>query len=295
MTQRTPARSQLEQHLNATGKHLPFLGLDHVGMPVNLAAAEDVALRRLTPQGAPRAVAEFDARVADLERRQTSITADLADLHARRAAAPAADSERLAAWQLNAQKGPRPEPQANAIDAEITQHQADLDGLTRAVEKVLADKASYVSKHRPRLMREADRAVTEAHTRLAALIDELAQTRTQLAEARQVATWAALYPDPAAGQTAQPELLAGGLRKPIQNTLGLTNQVPASAIIKALHADADWLKDAATAAQRAVLDPNHARDRAVWTDSDEGRQKAREDRQAAIDSYTREWGRPPSW
>ena len=52
-------------------------------------------------------------------------------------------------------------------------------------------------------MREADKATEEAHRCYQDAIAELEQARTELAENRQAALWARLFPDSLAKQRAQ--------------------------------------------------------------------------------------------
>jgi hypothetical protein len=290
--------AQRDRATTARNQQAPFAGVDIIGMPADLATAETNAFRRISPvRNRWPELAEIDARVADLEQRSASCSAELADLYDRRAAAPGADSDRMAAWQLDGQKGPRPVPQAESIDTEIVQRQADLDGIAVAIGQVLAEKAAYVEKHRARLVKEADKAVETAHTRQRELIEELARTREGLAELRQSALWAATFPDPAASQTAQPELLAGGLRKPVEDAIGITTQVNVARLWDALRADADLLKDAATPAQRALLEGRDGRKPAgtTWFDTEEGAAQRKQDQTAARERYEREWGQLPSW
>jgi hypothetical protein len=289
---------QRAQVATARNQQAPFAGVDITGMPADLATAETNAFRRISPiRNRWPKLAEIDARVADLEKRSTACSAEVADLYDRRAAAPAQDADRLAAWQIDGQKSPRPAPQAEAIDAEIVQRQADLDGIAVAIGQVLAEKAAFVEKHRARLVREADKAVETAHTRQRELIEELARTREGLCELRQSALWAGTFPDPAASQTPQHELLAGGLRKPVENTIGITSQVNVARLWDVLRADADLLKDAATPAQRAVMEGSDGAKPGgtTWFDTPEGENQRKRDRQAQREAYVREWGQLPSW
>jgi hypothetical protein len=129
------------------------------------------------------------------------------------------------------------------------------------------------------------------------LIEELALTREGLAELRSDAVWAATLPDPVASQTAQPELLAGGLRKPVESTIGVSTQVSVARLWDALRADADLLKDAATPAQRALLQGRDGRKPAAtaWFGTEEGAAQRKIDPKAARERYEREWGQLPSW
>jgi hypothetical protein len=162
---------------------------------------------------------------------------------------------------------------------------------------VLEEKASFVEKHRARLVKDADRAVTEAHARLHRLLDQLAAARDELVEHRHDAVWAALYPDGAAGvESPMHHILAGGLRRPIEQALGVTTQLQAGRVIDALKADADWLKDAATPEQRALLEgrnPKRPNSDATWAGTPEAIEQERAEKQAALARYREMWGRDP--
>lgn len=217
-------------------------------------------------------------------------------LNNRRASAPAADVDRLAAWRLDGEKGPRPEPTLDTIVEDIERKHADLDGLTRAVAIVLEDKARYVEKHRPRLVQEADRHVQAAHGRLGELVDQLQAARSDLAELRAASVWAAVYPSEAAMRTAPHTLLAGGQPKALSR-LGLTAQVNVDRLWEVLRADADWLRDVASPEQRAAMQSRTPRDQpdgAVWGDTPEGREGDRAEKKAALQRYREIWGREPA-
>jgi hypothetical protein len=165
------------------------------------------------------------------------------------------------------------------------------------VSVVLARKAAYVDKHRDRLVQDADRATAEAHTRLHALLDQVAQARDELLERRHDALWAALYPDANAGVEApHHNVLTGGLRRPVEQTLGVTIQLQASRVIDALKADADWLLHAATPEQRTLLegrDPNRRSGDATWAGTPEAIAQDRAEKQQALAHYREMWGRDP--
>ncbi len=63
-----------------------------------------------------------------------------------------------------------------------------------------------------------------------------------------------------------------------------------------LRKDAELLATAMTVEQRKLIEGDtKPKDGAVWAGSAEAREQSRRERQAAIEAYTREWGRPPSW
>ncbi len=94
------------------------------------------------------------------------------------------------------------------------------------------------------------------------------------------------------------DLLAGGLRKPLRDTLGLDTQVPIGRVLDALRVDADWLAHAASPEQAAVLYSGQAtpslEPTALWSGTPEGQAQERQEKQRAIQRYTELWGRPPA-
>lgn len=278
----------------------PFQGLDRTGMPPvqELGRLETNAFRRLSPRRNrwPELVA-IDERVADLERRQGEAGQRLRELCEQLANAPNVDAEQLATWELDGRKGPRPQSSRPAIEAQIDEAETEVDGLEIAVGRELAAKAAYVEKHRPRLVKDADKATAEAHERAIALVDELAAARTALVELRATAVWAALYPAEGATRGPREALIAGGMAKPTRETLGVDHEVEHGRTLAALRADADYWRTAATPEQRKLLggDAKPKDGAVVWVDTDEGREQSRRELQERRDRYEREWGKPPPW
>ncbi len=273
--------------------HDALVGRRAMGDP---EVAERITSRRLS-RGRWKDVGQFDARVADLEHRQREITDELAGLRERERLAPALDAERLAAWELDDRRGPRPEPELPAIREAIQRGQEDHAGLSRAIDRVLADKLAHVERHRRRLVDDAERDVEEAHARLTALFGELERARQDLADARQAALWANLFPDVTASASPNYAVLALGLRRPVEQALGIPTQLQAERVLMVLRADADALRTAATPAQRTQLEgakPRTPREVAMWADSDEARFAERQEKQAAIQRHIEMWGAPPA-
>ena len=106
-------------------------------------------------------------------------------------AALQADREALAEWQLTDGKKRRPEPSAPAIEREIEEKKADRDAAIAARDRVYEDKAAFVEKNRRRLIREADKATTEARTRCEQAIEAAENAHSDLVECRTAALWAA--------------------------------------------------------------------------------------------------------
>jgi len=258
--------------------------IDRAGLPADLVATEANVWKRLTA-GRNRwpEIAAFDERVAELEQRQAAVADELRELRDRELAAPATDAERLAAWHLEAEKGPRPEPELPAVKERIEQRQADWEAFTRATQQVLDEKAGFVAKHRGRLVTEADDQTAEAHRRYLDLIDQAAEARQDLFLKRRAAVWARLYPSQESAFDVA-DTFAGGRAKPLK-AMGVGALVAAERVLDALKADADWLREAATAEQRFAMEGRDPRQppSTVWDQTDEGQQWQRDERQRALD------------
>jgi hypothetical protein len=240
------------------------------GLPRDIAAVEESVWKRLSPfrNGWPE-VAEFDMRVAELEHRQSQVSAELQQLHDRELAAPAADSQRLAAWQLDGERRDRPEPTLPAIRREIAERQADNNALTVAIRRVLDDKARYVDQHRRKLTRDADKDVEQGHRRYLELIEELVAAREELSGLRRQAIWARLYPRQEAMVEPPSGLVGGHPQTHKRFRLGRVYQ--AGELAELLRLDASWLREAQTVEQHAALegyDPRQPRG-IEWSDDPE--------------------------
>lgn len=263
----------------------------------NLLAMETTGIRRFTPsRNRWPQIIELDERVQQLEQRQRGITEQIQQLEERKATASARDSEALAAWLVE-QKGPRPEPELPNIEAVLLDLRADFDGLTLAIAQILEEKTRYVERHRNRLAEEADKHVDEAHARLTMLLDATAKARHDLAELRHAAIWARTYPDAVAMSAAPTAVLLGGSRKTLERVLGISTPLDAGRVLHALKQDADMLKTAITAEQRAVLagrDPSRRTSDAVWANTPEGEAQRRADTEAMRKRHAEDWGLPQS-
>jgi hypothetical protein len=284
-----------QAHQDRYRERLPHHGLQS-DMPAEEAArAELSAWRRVNPRRDrwPE-LREFETRIAELQTRQSEVTAELTDLRSRRSAAPGLDADALARWELGDRKGPAPEPELERLTDEIAAGVLRYDALSRATDEILRQKAEFVQRHRGRLLKTAQKATQDAHARLLAAIAEVQDARQSLVDARADQTWCAVYPDQAAGGHVGFQHIAGGLRKPMMETLGLNTQVAADAVFRLLAADAAWLPGAMTQAQKAILAGEDTdSDGAVWVGSPEDLKRQRAEREAALERYRREWGREP--
>jgi hypothetical protein len=262
------------------------------------AHAESPFLRRVSPRRNPwPEVVAYDERARSLSERVAALNDEIAAREEALRKAVEADREALTAWQLADGKRPRPEPTAPAIEREIEEKKADRDAANAAVERVYEDKARFVEKHRRRLVREADKAVQAAHDRYTRAIKEAEGARDELIDCRVAALWASLYPgelaNEAPGDTAA---VALNLRRPIEAALQVKTRLAAVGVFQVLRTDADSLAEAMTRNQALALgiaDPQD--DAAIWTNTPEGQERLRRERQEARERFQREWGRVPGW
>ncbi|CAN5710062.1 hypothetical protein BH20ACT14_BH20ACT14_15990 [soil metagenome] len=214
-------------------------------------------------------IAEFDRRVDELERRQASVNDELDALKEQHRASALADRERLAAWVAD-ENGQRPEPTAPATEKRIEELEANRDALVLAVLRLLDEKAAHVEKHRRRLGRDAAKATERAVERYKGLLSELEQARTEAMDARRAELWAALFPAELAIHDVGGALVLGG--RTLRSVPWYISQTSAESVLTLLQADAEWIRNAQTADQRAEIegtDPRHDPD-TVWADSPEG-------------------------
>jgi len=84
-------------------------------------------------------------------------------------------------------------------------------------------------------------------------LDEAAEAREALVQARRVEVWAQLYPDPVIGQEPIWNQLGGGLKRVLE-LLGTQNIVTTQQVLESLRADIDWIAGAVTNAQASKLE-----------------------------------------
>ncbi len=258
---------------------------------------ENPILRRFSPRRShwPE-IGAYDERAQELERRAQALSDEITRREEALREAVRADQEALAEWQLTDGKKRRPEPTAPAIEREIEEKKADRDAALAARDRVYEDKARYVEKNRRRLIREADKATTEARTRYDEAIEAAEKARGDLIDCRTAALWAALYPGELANQTPDVSAIAANLRKPVESALQVKNRLPADGVFRVLRSDAEILASAMTRDQALELgaaDPSQ--DAAIWHGTPEHEEAMRKERQEARARYAREWGRYPDW
>ena len=220
------------------------------------AGLEQSTLARLMPRHRNRwpKLLEHEQRLAEFDRRQETLRAELSELRQQRETAPERHALALAGWFEHGEKGERPGSDADALGQAIVTKEAELAAVDRLVAKLLAAKIDYVTKNRPSLRRTAEGATAKARASYEQAIDALAGAREELLTCRSDEVWIELYPSETTRQTRGTEAnLSFGLLQPVRSTLGVTNQLPITAIYEALTADAATIAERLTPEQRAEL------------------------------------------
>ena len=259
------------------GQHYPD-GLP--GIPAALTG-EETALRRLLPRRNRWPELEaFDQRVHEIEAHVVELTERSRAAHERLNVADREDAERYAAWLLN-RNGEQPEREKPRLEEERDRAERALAGAQTALGKVLEEKATFVQKHRSKLVKDAESATTDARTRYEEALAAAEDARHELVELRETTVWAELYPDCRESDIQLPRAVAGGERTRLAATLGMA--IEADKVFAALRSDAEQL-------EHAIPHTQLARDRltsvksasAVWVNTEEGQQWQRDQRQRAL-------------
>lgn len=176
--------------------------------PARLIREEGNALRRMSPRrNRWPELDEFDRRTAEIEGRRTMLAGRVAEL-----------------------------------DADIGRAElADLEALALRLTETLAEKERFVVKHRGRLVKDGDEATAQQRERCEHLIAQLREARQELIEIREASIRAQLFPREETSHGLPAAALMAGLRAPTERLLGLTSQVAADAVFRALEADAQIL------------------------------------------------------
>lgn len=183
---------------------------------------------------------EFDRRTAEIEGRRTMLAGRVAELDADIGRAELADLEALAAWTADTSKR-RPQPTVPALKTEQEETAAEAEALALRLTETLAEKERFVEKHRGRLVKDGDEATAQQRERCEHLIAQLREARQELIEIREASIRAQLFPREETSHGLPAAALMAGLRAPTERLLGLTSQVAADAVFRALEADAQIL------------------------------------------------------
>ena len=233
-------------------------------------------------------VADFDARLQDLDARQQRLHDELAELHGRRQRAADEDAAAMFAWMEAGQPdAAKPAPVAQELDDAIAQLSAEHAAIDFARAALLDEKVAYVEKHRKRLVRDAERETTKARDRYLSAIAEVERARDDVVELRQTTVWVSLYPSPSLQTVAPANDLAGGRRKETERHLpGAKFALPVAAILGLLREDAAYVASVSTVEQAAELagisEGTLTGRHAVWSGSDEDRARRAREREALI-------------
>jgi len=199
-------------------------------------------------------VLEFEQRLVEFDRRQEVLRAELTELRQQRETAPERHALALAGWFEHGEKGERPGSDADALGQAIVTKEAELVAVDRLVAKLLSEKIDFVTKNRSSLRRTAEGATAKARASYEQAIHALAGAREELLDCRSDQVWAELYPSETTRQTRGTEAnLSFGLLQPVRSTLGVTTQLPITAIYEALTADAATIAERLTPEQRKEL------------------------------------------
>lgn len=232
--------------------------------------SEEQRALRLPTRGGRRwkAVAAFDERVEDLQRQQAALLTEGVDVRTRLPAAEVADTQRLATWHEQGQRGERPASEKADLEQRLERVEQDAQALGRLIDDTLDRKAEHVEHHRKKLTREAAADVDRAHADYARRVRELEQARADLVESRHTLRWARHFPgEEATRDNILPPMLAGGLQGPVRRTLGTLAQIAFANVAAALTADADALRDGIPGREDGELD---VREEAIWDKTPEG-------------------------
>ncbi len=221
-----------------------------------LAGLEQSMLARLMPHHRNRwpRLLEFEQQLAEFDRRQETLRAELTELRQQRETAPERHALALAGWFERGENGERPGSDADVLEQAIVTKEAELAAVDRLVAKLLTAKIDFVEKNRPSLRRTAEGATAKARATYEQAIDVLAGAREELLDCRSDQVWSELYPSETTRQTRGTEAnLSLGLQAPVKRTLGVTNQLPVTAIYDSLRADAATITERLTPEQREEL------------------------------------------
>jgi len=197
-------------------------------------------------------LAEFDRRIAERGTRRQEVEASAAELRESLLATAEADRARLADW-LVAGKGERPEGTVSALEERLQDAEQERAALLLAEERVLAEKADFVERHRGRLVKDAERATSEAREHYERAATELAAWRDELIAAREAALYAATYGTPASAESVPFVNVCAGIARPVKETLGVSAQISFPTLLSLLERDAAVISQVATPRQQEAL------------------------------------------
>lgn len=183
-----------------------------------LAGLEQSTLARLMPRHRNRwpKLLEFEQRLAEFDRRQEVLRAEVSELRQQRETAPERHALAVAGWLERGEPGERPGSDVDVLEQAIVTKEAELVAVDRLVAKLLTAKIDYVTKNRPSLRRTAEGATAKARASYEQAIDALAGAREELLTCRSDQVWAEMYPSETTRQSRGTEAnLSLGLQAPV--------------------------------------------------------------------------------
>lgn len=224
----------------------------------------------------------LNAKLADASARVQEAEAAVRD-------APTEDAQSLASWIAGAERGKRPEAtlpeRTRERDAALLLVEAVQVELDRALERRLR----HVEANRSKMLDDARSDVKAAQADLLELVSKLPELRGRLVVARATLLWTSSYPDPDPG-FGSTHALALGLRKPVEETLQTSAQLPFDRVVAALERDAEALAEAFSTEQSDRLGVERTKTplvEAMWDGDIDPAWKAQElERARAIAAYS---------
>jgi len=236
---------------DARRERLQVRGLE--GLPVNQERARvelaegERALRSSRPPNGRRwgQLAKHDDAVDKATQRHAQAQHALQQAEQRLQEAPAEDARTLADWFARGERGKRPASSLYERERERGAARLLVDAAALELDAALARRLQHVEQHREKMTEDARRDVEQAQERLLEQARQLPRLRDELLAARGALEWAATFPEltPVLGT---PSMAALGLKAPVEQTLGVTAQLPYTALIDAIEADALALAHAHT-------------------------------------------------
>jgi DNA repair exonuclease SbcCD ATPase subunit len=219
------------------------LPLDHQQAAVELTE-EQRALRGSRPRNRRwRQLNEIDEEIDELQQKLADARTRLQEAEAALVAAPQLDAERLAAWIRAGEKGEDPAASLPERQRERDARQVVVNALELEVDKALDRRHDHITRHRKKMIKEAQKDVDAARSRLLEQASVLPALRDTLVAARETLVWVATYPGlPEA--FGNPHNVALGLAAPLKRSLNTTSLLDYAALLAALEEDANALAEA---------------------------------------------------
>jgi hypothetical protein len=153
---------------------------------------------------------------------------------------------------------------------------------------------ALVQRHRKRLVKDAETATQEARDRYLALVDELQAARQDVIDLRETTVWAQIYPHESLQTLPPSHELAPSKR--IRERVLPRGDLLANNVFELFREDIRYFASVSTreqaAAARGVSERELAGDQAMWHESDEYAEWAKNEKQRLMDEYAPHLGQP---